>query len=57
MGMLFLKVPLYFMAFLKDADAVCEITQTYVIRLHCAPVLKKAKTITDVAVADVLLML
>lgn len=41
------------MAFQKDGDAICEITQTYVIRSHAAPVLTKAKTITDVAVVKV----
>lgn len=45
------------MAFQKDGDAVCEISQTYVIRTHAAPVLTKARTITDGDVVNVLLML
>lgn len=53
MGILSLMVWLCFMAFQKDGEAVCGITQTYVIRLHAAPLVTKVKTITDVAVVDV----
>lgn len=52
MGIFFLMVRLYFMAFQKDGDAEGEITQTYVTRSHAAPMLT-----SDVAVADVSLML
>lgn len=57
MGILFLMGWLYFMVFQKDGDAVCEITQAYVIRTHASPMLTKARTITDLDVVDVLSML
>lgn len=58
MGILSLMVWLCFMAFQEDGEAICGITQTYVIRSHAAPLLtKKAKTITDEGVVDVLLTL
>lgn len=59
MGILSLMVWLCFMAFQKDGEAVCGITQTYVIRSYAAPVLTKTKTktITNEAVVDVLLTL
>lgn len=47
MNILLLMARLYFMAFQKDGDTVCEITQTYVSRSHVAPMLTKAKTVTD----------